>query len=102
LTRKAKKSDERSQLECLYKKVRSIRENNKHDESLKNIFLELKSNHPKDWLLPLELLEILKKRDEPELMQEILIYIEKIKEKRPEVSQLICNGLELIFEKETV
>jgi phenylalanine-4-hydroxylase len=102
LTIKAKKSDERSQLECLYKKVRSIRENNKHDESLKNIFLELKSNHPKDWLLPLELLEILKKRDEPELMQEILIYIEKIKEKRPEVSQLICNGLELIFEKETV
>ncbi|WP_432672993.1 aromatic amino acid hydroxylase [Flavobacterium sp. SM2513] len=101
-TIKAKKSDERTNLEHLYRKVRNIRENNKHDESLKNIFHELKSNHPKDWLLPLELIEILKLRNEPELMQEILIYIEKIKENRPEVNKLISNGLELIFEKETV
>ena len=101
-TIKAKKTDERTELEHLYRKVRNIRENNKHDESLKNIFLELKANHPKDWLLPLELIEILKERDEPELMQELLIYIEKIKENRPEVNKLITNGLELIFEKETV
>ena len=100
-TIKAKKSDLRTQLEHLYKKVRNVRENNKHDESLKNIFHELKTNHPKDWLLPLELIEILKERNEPELMQEILIYIEKIKEKRPELNLLISNGLELIFEKET-
>ena len=101
-TIKAKKTDERTELEHLYRKVRNIRENNKHDESLKNIYLELKSNHPKDWLLPLELIEILKERNEPELMQEILIYIEKIKENRPELNKLITNGLELIFEKETV
>ncbi len=101
-TIKAKKTDERTELEHLYRKVRNIRENDKHDESLKNIFLELKANHPKDWLLPLELIEILKDRDEPELMQELLIYIEKIKENRPEVNKLITNGLELIFEKETV
>lgn len=101
-TIKAKKSDLRTELEHLYRKVRNIRENNKHDESLKNIFHELKANHPKDWLLPLELIEILKQRDEPELMQEVLIYIEKIKENRPEVNNLISNGLELIFEKETV
>jgi phenylalanine-4-hydroxylase len=101
-TIKAKKSIERTELEHLYRKVRSIRENNKHDESLKNIYHELKANHPKDWLLPLELIEILKNRNEPELMQEVLIYIEKIKENRPEVNKLISNGLELIFEKETV
>ena len=101
-TIKAKKTDERTELENLYRKVRNIRENNKHDESLKNIFHQLKSNHSKDWLLPLELIEILKNRNEPELMQEILIYIEKIKENRPEVNKLISNGLELIFEKETV
>lgn len=101
-TIKAKKTEERTELEHLYRKVRNIRENNKHDDSLKNIFHELKGNHPKDWLLTLELIEILKNRDEPVLMQEMLIYIEKIKEKRPEVAQLICNGLELIFEKESV
>ena len=102
LTIKAKKTEERTELEHLYRKVRNIRENNKHDESLKNIFHQLKANHPKDWLLPLELIEILKQRDEPALMQEILIYIEKIKESRPAVNQLISNGLELIFEKESV
>jgi phenylalanine-4-hydroxylase len=101
VTIKSKKTDARTELELLYKKVRNIRENNKHDESLRNIFHELKSNHHKDWLLPLELIEILQTRDEPKLMQELLIYIEKIKEKRPEASRLICNGLELIFEKET-
>ncbi len=101
-TIKAKKSDLRTELEHLYKKVRNVRENNKLDESLKNIFQELKTNHPKDWLLPLELIEILKERNEPELMQEILIYLEKIKENRPEVNKLITNGLELIFEKESV
>lgn len=102
ITIKATKSDERTNLENLYRTVRKVRENNNQDESLKNIFYELKANHPNDWLLPLELIEILKQRDEPQLMQEILIYIEKIKEKRPKVNQLICNGLELIFEKETV
>ena len=101
-TIKAKKTDERTELENLYRKVRNVRENNKRDESLKNIFNELKTNHPKDWLLPLELIEILKERNEPELMQEVLIYLEKVKQNRPEVQQLICNGLELIFEKEMV
>ena len=99
-TIKAKKSELRTELEQLYRKVRNIRENNKHDESLKNIYHELKANHPKDWLLPLELVEILKDRNEPDLMQEVLIYLEKIKENRPEVDKLISNGLELIFEKE--
>ena len=101
-TIKAKKTDERTELENLYRKVRNVRENNKRDESLKNIFNELKTNHPKDWLLPLELIEILKERNEPELMQEVLIYLEKVKKNRPEVQKLICNGLELIFEKEMV
>jgi phenylalanine-4-hydroxylase len=101
-TIKAKKTDERTELENLYRKVRNVRENNKLDESLKNIFNNLKVNHPKDWLLPLELVEILKERDEPQLMQEVLIYLEKIKENRPEVQKLISNGLELIFEKEAV
>ena len=101
-TIKAKKSEERTELEQLYKTVRTIREQNKQNESLKNIFQELKTNHPKDWLLPLELIELLKERDEPQLMQEVLIYLEKIKENRPEVQKLISNGLELISEKETV
>lgn len=100
-TIKAKKTAERTELENLYRIVRKIRETDDHSESLKNIFNELKNNHPKDWLLPLELIEILNSRNDVELLQEVLIYLEKIKINRPEVSKLITNGLELIFEKET-
>lgn len=101
-TIKAKKTAERTELENLYRTVRKIRETNDYSESLRNIFHELKNNHPKDWLLPLELIEILNSRNDAELMQEVLIYIEKIKINRPEVHHLISNGLELIFEKEKV
>lgn len=100
-TIKAKKSEERSNLEELYRKVRNIREG-KNDESLKNIFYTLKTDHPKDWLLSVEIVELLKGKGENQLMQEILIHLEKLKESRPELTKLISNGLELIFENESV
>ena len=101
-TIKSKKSDERQQLENLYKLVRMIREGNDNNESLKNIFQELKRNHPKDWLLCVEIAELLTKNTDNELMQEVLIHLEKLKERRPEIAKLISNGLELVFEKEVV
>lgn len=101
-TIKAKKSDERTDLENLYKLVRNIREGRDTETSLKNVFTKLKLHHPKDWLLPLEIVELLKQRNEPELTQEILIHLEKIKQSRPELDKLISNGLELIFETENV
>ena len=98
-TIKAKKSDERASLEALYKSVRHIREGNDNNESLKNIFQELKMNHPKDWLLSVEIAELLTSNSDNELMQEVLIHLEKLKESRPEIAKLISNGLELVFEK---
>jgi phenylalanine-4-hydroxylase len=62
----------------------------------------LKTEHPKDWLLSVEIAELLKDRNEPELMEEVLIHLEKLKETRPELTKLITNGLELIFENESV
>ena len=82
--------------------MRNIREGNDHNDSLKNIFHTLKTEHPKDWLLSVEIAELLKDKNEPELMQEILIHLEKLKENRPELNKLISNGLELIFENESV
>ena len=99
-TIKAKKTEERTELEQLYKSVRQIREGY-NNESLRNIFQTLKLHHTKDWLLPLEIAEILKDKNETELMQEVLIYLEKLKESRPQIAHLITNGLGLIFEKET-
>lgn len=99
-TIKSKKTEQRSELENLYKAVRNIREGKDEDALLKNIFASLKTNHPKDWLLSVEIVELLKDKNEPELTQEVLIHLEKIKQNRPELSNLITNGLELIFENE--
>ncbi|WP_310380120.1 aromatic amino acid hydroxylase [Flavobacterium sp.] len=101
-TIKAEKSYERTQLEKLYKSVRAIREGNDHNESLKNIFFELKTEHPKDWLLPVEIIEILKTKNELLLLEQVLIHLVIIKNERPELKKLITDGLELIFENESV
>ena len=101
-TIKAKKSDERASLEALYKSVRTIREDNDSKQSLRNIFQELKLNHPKDWLLSIEIAELLTGNLDNELMQEVLIYLEKLKENRPKIAKLVSNGLELVFKKELV
>ncbi len=101
-TIKAKKSEERNELEGLYKTVRNIRNGNDNNSSIRNIFNTLKTNHPKDWLLAVEIAEVLKNSNESELMQEVLIYLEKQKINRPKIAHLITNGLELIFENENV
>ena len=64
------------------------------------IFEKLQTNHPNDWLLAVEIIELLKDRHEPQLLQEVMNYLEKLKEKRTEVAQLIAGGLDLIFGKE--
>jgi phenylalanine-4-hydroxylase len=99
-TIKAKHTAERDDLELLYHSVRKIRETKDTTTSLEPIFQRLKEDHPKDWLLAIEITELLKNRNEPKLLQEVLSYLEKLKENRPDVAHLIDGGLELIFEKE--
>jgi phenylalanine-4-hydroxylase len=101
-TIKAKHTAERDDLEVLYQTVRSIRESNDKLTSLEPIFEKLQNNHPNDWLLSIELIELLHSQNETNLMQQILLHLEKLKELRPELAKLISNGLELIFENETV
>jgi phenylalanine-4-hydroxylase len=101
-TIKSKITDSRSDLEALYHNVRNYREGSDTNLSLSNIFHEIKLNHPNDWLLPLEIAEILSQNKNNDLMQEVLIYLEKLKENRPAIENLINNGLELIFEQATV
>lgn len=99
-TIKAKHTEERDDLELLYHSVRKIRETKDITTSLEPIFQKLKEDHPKDWLLAIEITELLKDRNEPQHLQEVTVYLEELKEKRPEVAHLIDGGLELIFEKE--
>lgn len=99
-TIKAKHTAERDDLEVLYQTVRNSRETRDTETPLKPIFENLQTNHPKDWLLAVEITELLKERNEMKLLQEILVYLDQLKQKRPEVAHLITGGLDLIFDKE--
>ncbi|NRT13732.1 phenylalanine-4-hydroxylase [Flavobacterium sp. 28A] len=98
-TIKAQQSAERDDLEVLYQSVRMIRESKDTTSSLVVIFGDLQQNHPKDWLLSVEIAELLQERNDMFLMEEVVAYLETQKLKRPEVAHLICGGLDLIFEK---
>ena len=98
-TIKAKKSEEKTALENLYRKVRAVREGKDSDSGLVTIFEDLKANHPHDWLLPLELAEILSTANNTNLLQDVLLHLQKLKENRTEIAHLIGAGLELIFEQ---
>ncbi|MDI6048804.1 aromatic amino acid hydroxylase [Flavobacterium sp. XS2P24] len=99
-TIKAKHTAERDDLEVLYQTIRNIRETKDTETSLAPIFDKLHTNHPNDWLLAVEIAELLKDRNEPQLLQEIMVYLDQLKQKRPEVAHLIAGGLDLIFDKE--
>jgi len=101
-TIKAKKSVEREELEGLYLNVRNIREGKAATSSLADTFKVLKEKHSNDWLLSVEIAEQAHKNNNQELLQEVMLYLDAVKKKRPEVAHLIDGGLELIFEKEKV
>src|SRR5690606_4464335 len=99
-TIKAKKSAERQELEGFYQKVRDIRGGAAGD--LEAIFTKVKESHPNDWLLSVEIAELLHKNKQEELLNKVVLHLDEVKKKRPEVSHLIDGGLELIFEKEKI
>ncbi|MNS76026.1 hypothetical protein D3C72_1095620 [compost metagenome] len=101
-TIKAKKSSEREELESLYLNIRNIREGKTSFMTIEKTFETLKENHPKDWLLAVEIAELLDKNHQTDFLQKVIIYLEKQKQNRPEVAHLISGGLELIFENESV
>ncbi|MFZ4671381.1 MAG: aromatic amino acid hydroxylase [Flavobacterium sp.] len=98
-TIKAKKSVDREELEGLYLNIRNIREGKTEVLLLEKTFETLKENHPKDWLLTLEIAELCNINNNTTLLQEVLVYLEKVKQNRPEISHLIDGGLELFLEK---
>ena len=86
---------ERVELEFFYQEIRSMREGKVDAEKAFGIFEIVSSKHSKDWLLPLEIAEILHNEKAATSLQTVLNYLDNLKIKRPEVSHLIKNGLEL-------
>jgi phenylalanine-4-hydroxylase len=101
-TIKHKKTPEREELEGLYLNIRNIREGKNANLNIEKTFEILKNNHPSDWLLSVEIVELLHKNGNHDLLSGVLAHLSKLKENRPEIAHLISAGLEMIYDKETV
>lgn len=101
-TIKSVKTPERKELEKLYSEIRNIRENKAELNQIESIFSILKEKHSNDWLLSVEIVELLHKNNNSDLLPEVMQHLESVKKQRPEIAHLVDGGLELIFEKQTV
>ena len=82
-------------LHVLYEKVRALRANKSLDqEIMSQIFAEVQTKYPKEWLILLELFE-LSYRKKIDLAEKIHLQLSKLKENK-DLDQLICDGLDLI------
>ena len=101
-TIKSKKTAEKTELEHLYQNIRNLREGKTSELPLETVFEIVSEKHPNDWLLSVEIAELLQKKTNEILLQKVLSNLEKIKKNRPAVVHLISGGLDLILQKETI
>lgn len=80
-----------------YTKIRALRVSGKHDlDALNNIFQAIPYQHPRTWLLLLEMLELFKKWGKQTLVsQEIEYLLNKHADENPKLTEQIHMGLEL-------
>src|SRR2546423_2201723 len=87
----------RKRLENLYAQVRKIRESKTGYERLGEIWETQQAEHPDDWLLSMEIFEILDTTDEqPELKAKIEEFLNEKKAKTKDLSTLISWGFRLV------
>ncbi|MFC1733478.1 aromatic amino acid hydroxylase [candidate division KSB1 bacterium] len=80
-----------------YKKVRNFREKGFQYEALKGFWESIKTEYPEDWLLPMEILEIVTKQNVNDgFRAELTDYIKGLKKSHPEFKNLINNGFEIL------
>lgn len=94
-TRKISYSEEEIKLHKMYQEIAEMRMSGEVDfKKLIAVFGKLKANFPTDWLLPLEMYELVYQSNKtPET--EILAYL-KLLQKNKKHEQLIANGIRLI------
>lgn len=100
-THKIEHSPRASRLHALYQSVRDIRESGKMngETRLQDIFKELKADYPEEWLLPMEILELVSGDDiHLTLKEEIFQYLRARATHEPELKRLIDNGFEMLTE----
>lgn len=96
-TKKIEKSAAVLELERLYSEIKMLRtENSISIDTINRVFNTLKENYPLEWLLPIELYELLEKTNEIELKTDIIKHLKTVKSAKPKISHLIEDGLALI------
>lgn len=93
-TIKPKISESRLALEKMYQQIRDYREKD-IEVNIEDILTQLKNNHPKDWLLTLEIAEIAQTK-QLAIKDKALQRLDELTKERPEIAHLIKNGLELL------
>lgn len=93
-TIKPKISESRLALEEMYQQIRDYREKD-IEVNVEDILAQLKNNHPKDWLLTLEIAEIAHTK-QLAIKDKALQRLDELTKDRPEIAHLIKNGLELL------
>lgn len=103
-TEKRTYSDREKRRHGLYQQVRDLRTTTLEIEELvaklQAIYAELANDFPKDWLLRLEMLELLTLQEAAaELQQQLRADLEALSHGDEETTRLITNGLELVSMK---
>jgi phenylalanine-4-hydroxylase len=97
-SRKPSSNNLHKKLYTLYEKLRFMRENSRmEDPSLLNILNELKENHPKDWLLCLEMYELVYGKG-LKIEKDIQEHLNKLKSISA-INKLISDGIQLIIKQ---
>ncbi|MGB0896092.1 MAG: aromatic amino acid hydroxylase [Flavobacteriaceae bacterium] len=86
-----------AELEKLYSDVRDLRINNSYSEdTIKVIFNTLKNNYKDDWLLTLELLELVSAKQNTALKEQLTDRLQELKTTRKDIRHLIESGMALL------
>ncbi|MCP5048058.1 MAG: aromatic amino acid hydroxylase [bacterium] len=101
-TMKVDYSEAALELHRLYQKVRDYRESGSTDHALlQDVWSIVRKDYADEWLLPIELLELLEeKKLFPETKHEIKQRLKKLCVERSECAKLIKDGLNLIYSED--
>ncbi|WP_299247217.1 aromatic amino acid hydroxylase [uncultured Aquimarina sp.] len=91
-------SPKEEELHSLYQAVKNVRNGENTRFSLEAVFAIVKKDHPEDWLLSIEIYELIHDRD-PNFADHILKHLENVKAKKKEIKHLIDSGIEIIIQK---
>ena len=95
-THKIEHNESARKLHLLYENVKDVRENNSAFPKCDSLWKSIKTEYPNEWLIILELLEILHQDDtQVTLFKEVEKHLNTLAATHPEFSKLISDGLKL-------